>query len=318
MIKKSLLIYILLITTILLNNCCKFPQEITLSRDALYPEGIEYDTRKEEFLLSSLKYGTISRVDLKGNLKDFIQDENLISTIGIRADQKNNKLYICNSDPGVSIKTSPETQRKIAGLAVYDLGDGTKLNYYELHKLFSGNHFCNDIALDEKGSVYVTDSFAPAIYKIDLSGKATLFLTDKRFEGEGFNLNGIIATREYLIVAKSNEGILFKIPLEEPQKMSIVNISEKFPGADGLVLNDQNTLTVITNGAKTVYKLKSSDNFESAEIVEKNSNNFKFPTTGVKVYQSVYLINAELDKLFKNETPVNNYVIEKVNFKKSN
>jgi len=316
MIKKSLLIFSLLITTILLNNCCKLPREISLSRDSLYPEGIEYDTRKEEFLLSSLKYGTISRVDLKGNLKDFIQDDSLISTIGIRADQKHNKLYICNSDPGVSIKTSPETQRKIAGLAVYDLGNGTKLNYYELHQLFSGNHFCNDIAVDDKGSVYVTDSFAPAIYKIDQSGKPTLFLTDKRFEGEGFNLNGIIATKEYLIVAKSNEGILFKIPLKEPQKMSIINISEKFLGADGLVLNDQQTLIVISNGAQTVYKLKSSDDFESAEIIEKSSNNFKFPTTGVKVYQSIYIINSELNKLFKNEAPVNNYIIEKVNFNK--
>src|SRR3989337_2363951 len=60
------------------------------------------------------------------------------------------------------------------------------------------------------------DSFSPIIYRGDTANKASVLLNHKRFTGDGFNLNGLVAKDNYLPVAKMNEGLLFKVPLDKP------------------------------------------------------------------------------------------------------
>ena len=80
-------------------------QNIPFKSNELYPEGITYSKKQDAFFVSSLHYGKIGKVTRKGVYTEFINDKDLISTIGIRANEKANLLYVCVSDPGVSVKT---------------------------------------------------------------------------------------------------------------------------------------------------------------------------------------------------------------------
>jgi len=293
------------------------PGTISFTKPALYPEGVDYDAAQNRFLVTSLHEGTVGTVSLDGKYMPLFQDPHMVSAIGLRIDAKRDRVLVCNSDPGVSLHTNKETQGKLAGLAAFKLSTGELIKYVDLGALSGGGgHFCNDIALDKDGNIYATDSFSPIVYKIDDNYNASILIQDKRFAGDGFNLNGIVVKDNYLIVAKDNEGVLFKFPLNDPAKFVEINVDQKMPGADGLVMKSDGSLLVIANGnTNKVFKLVSSDDWNSAKITATENTGPNFTTTGVEVNGSVYALNARLDVLFnpKSETQVESFDIKRLN-----
>ncbi len=280
------------------------PEMIRFSKMALYPEGIDYDANGNRFLVSSLREGIVGAVRGDGNYQVLSQDSNMVSAVGIRIDSARDRVLVCNSDVGVSVHTKPENQGKLAGLGVFQLSTGALIKYIDLAALSQGGgHFCNDIALDSNGTAYATDSFSPIIYKISADLNASVLLKNERFAGEGFNLNGVVVKDDYLLVTKYNEGVLFKIPLNDPEKFSQVTIAETFPGADGLLWAADGSLIVIANAqTNKALKLTSADNWASATVANSVVTGEVFATTGVKINNDVYVLHAMLHVLFNPET----------------
>ena len=279
------------------------PAMISFTKAALYPESLDYDAANNRFLVTSLREGIVGEVKDDGSYAPLLQDENMVSAVGIRIDAAHDRVLVCNSDPGASMHTKPENQGKLAGLAIFQLSTAKLITYLDLGKLSEGGHFCNDIALDTEGNAYVTDSFSPNIYKIDMQNNATILLSDDRFKGEGFNLNGIVVLGDSLIVAKYNEGLLFKVPLNDPKKFTQITIAQTMPGADGLVLTADGHLLVIANmETNKIFKLATTDNWASAAIANSVDTGAVFATTGVLRGGELYALDAMLHVLFNPET----------------
>jgi hypothetical protein len=330
-VKKLFVVGLFTIATLTLTACNKheqpttakqtsdktLPDVISFKKLALYPEGLEYDAKSNRFLVTSLHEGTVGTVTPDGHYQVLFQDSHMVSAIGLRIDMMRDRVLVCNSDPGASIHTKKENQGKLAGLAVFQLSTGKLIKYIDLGSLSKdGGHFCNDIALDEKtGTAYATDSFSPIIYKIDAEYNASILLKNDRFIGKGFNLNGIVVKDNYLVVAKDNEGVLFKVPLNDPEKFSEVKIPEKLVGADGLLWASDGSLIVIANAnTNKVFKLTSSDNWASAKIVNSVTTGQVFATTGVDINSNIYVLHAMLHILFNPKTKqhVETFEIHKV------
>lgn len=297
------------------------PDTITINQQGLYPEGLAYDPQGERFLVSSFTSGAIGMVKDDGTYSNFINDKELISTTGIFIDNARNRVLVTIADPGASTKTTTETQGKLAAIAIYNLSTKQRINYVNLGKLkpLSG-HFANDIAVDNIGNAYVTDSFSDIIYKIDLAGTATIFLEDSKFVAPAgsFGLNGIVYHPDgYLIVAKYDEGLLFKIPVNNPSAFTQIKMTQTLSGADGLLLNDNNTLTVSCNNTtNTVFKLTGNNNWNSANVTGTFATGDVFPTTLAKRDGETYVLYAHLGALFSGQTPaVASFKIQKTNFK---
>ncbi len=293
-------------------------QSINFNSTELYPEGTAFSKKQNVFFVSSLHYGKISKVDFKGNCTAFINDSESISAIGIIADEKRNSLYVCISDPGVSVKTNTATQYKLAKLASYDLTTGKRKFIADLGVLNStGGNFANDVTVDRGGNIYVTNSFSPIIFKITQQGKASVFTTSDLWKGEGFNLNGIVCTNDgYLLAAQSNTGFVYKIEIKNPKNISKVNTAA-IVGADGLILHNENELIVVSNGSQKVHKIKTTDHWNTATEWEQANTTFTFPTTGVFAKNNYYILNAKLNEIFDAKAAkTSNFLLQEIKFDK--
>ncbi len=291
-------------------------QNIPFNSNELYPEGIAYCKKQDVFFVSSLHYGKIGKVTQKGVYTEFITDKDLVSTIGIHANEKANLLYVCVSDPGVSVKTDKATQMKLAKLIAYDLISGKRKFIADLGALNKdGDNFANDIDFDNQGNCYVTNSASPIIYKVTPKGVATIFATSDNWKKEGFNLNGIVVhPNGYLIVAQSNTGELYKVSLKNPTEITKIN-SDIMLGADGIFMHGKNELLVISNSKKEVYELTTDNDFVSAKTVRTAKTEMNFPTTGIVVKGKYYVLNAKLNEIFTpNTTLTSNFLIQEIKF----
>ena len=274
------------------------PERIVFTASRQYPEGITYATALNAVLISSLTQGKIGTVDQKGRYTDLIKGDNaLISSVGIKI--RGNLLYVCNGDQGVSEKSSPQTTMKTAGLFVYDLLTGQNRRRVNLAPLLpSVNHYANDIAFDPQGNAYVTDSFAPVIYKVpaDTTQQPSLFINSPLFAGvQGINLNGIVYHPDnYLIVGKSNEGKLFKVDIKNPNLITEIE-GLALPNNDGMVF--YNNDLYIVNSRNQVSQVRSSDGWKTAKIVKTDAVGYEQATTNVVINDGIYTLNARIDEV---------------------
>lgn len=270
------------------------------------PEGVVYDEAGARFLFGSLTQGTIFEITEGGVPEPFIEDDQLSSTVGIHIDAANNRLLVPNSEAGVF--TDPSALGA-AGLASYDLESGERIFYADLAALLpEGRHFVNDVTVDADGNAYVTDSFSPVIYKVDLEGNAEVFLEDDQFTSETFGLNGIDYHPDgYLLAAVTGNGALFKIPLDDPSTFSEVVLSEPL-GIDGMVLLPDGgafyavatTFEESPEGMQSLVGVSSSDDWATGEVTARTDTGGNATTIalrdGIPYYINAYLNDTTIEE----------------------
>jgi len=278
-------------------------QGLAVRHPALYPETIEYDAKKDVFLLGSFREGAIYEVDRTGSASLLVDDSRLCSVLGIALDARHGKVWAVNSDLGASAKPSVAGPKQLAAVGIYDRSSGKALHYVDLAPLSPGPHLLNGITLDSAGNAYVTDSFSPIIYRIDADGRPSSFVHDPRFEGAGINLNGIVAHPDgFLLVVKKSDGALFKIPLAHPTQLTRVAVAAEFVGGDGLTLIGKRDLVVIANrtpsvAANIAYALSSNDDWATAKVVAKQPLGDAYATTSVLRSDTLYVVQSKLNEL---------------------
>lgn len=303
-----------------------FPERIQVWAPNLYPEGVSFDERSGMFFLSSVREGRIVRVHQDGRTETFANDPRLVSTLGLALDRRNNRLWACVSDPGVGQRSLPQTRGQLAQVAVIDLDAGKIQQVIDLGALLPGPHLANDLALDNHGNVYVTDSFAPMVYKIDSSGVASVLAKDQRFSAPAgvFGLNGIVYHPDgYLLAAHYASGTLYRISLSEPSRIEAVAVAGRpFSTADGLALLDSRTLAVTSNHLapsavfpSAVWRLSSENGWRSAHVNGRFLTGETFPTTLAEAGDRLFVVNSYISHLFSgNSTIISNFSLQTVRF----
>jgi sugar lactone lactonase YvrE len=258
-----------------------------LTLQGLYPESIDLDLTNKRFIVSSFNKGKVFSLSATGNLSEFITDEHFVAASGVFTDEKRNRLIALSGDAGVSEQSAEggAGAGMVAYAGIYNLKTGTLIKSINLKTLTpEAGAFPNDIAVDDDGNIFITDSFSPVIYKIDASYNATIFATDPLFQPSpgAFGLNGIaVHPGGYLLVSKTDDGKLFKISLSDATQITTVE-GIVIPAIDGIELTkDNNSLIAVENGLGDgkVYELKTSNNWQSASgSNEKIIGKEAFPT----------------------------------------
>lgn len=120
--------------------------------------------------------------------------------------------------------------------------------------------FPNDMAFDDAGTTYLTDSFLGVVWKITPGGDASIWASDPLLLGNPsapvlglpFGANGIVFDRakRKLFVANTDLGAILEIrvrPNGEPGDVEVFASAPELVGADGLAMDRSGTLYVAVN-----------------------------------------------------------------------
>ena len=237
---------------------------ITAERGGFIPEGIEYDQANGRFLTGSLAEGTIFEIERDGSVVPFIRDADLVSSVGIEADEPRDRLLVANSDRAAFAGDAPWQ----AKLGVYNLTTGERLAMVDLGAVIgapSPKYFENDVTVDGDGNAYVTDTMNGVVYRVTPDYQASVL---HRFTGlpEGSQLNGIVHhDGGYLLVVAGQNT--YKVPVANPAGTTQVNVTAPVAGQDGIVWAADGRLVATSNSATepALVAFSSNDGWATAQ-----------------------------------------------------
>ena len=239
-------------------------QVITVARGGFIPEGIEYDQANGRFLTGSLAEGTIFTIGRDGSVVPFIRDADLVSSVGIEADEPRDRLLVANSDRAAFAGDAAGQ----AKLGVYNLTTGERIAMVDLAAVIgtpSPKYFANDVTVDGDGNAYLTDTMAGVLYRVTPDYQASVL---HRFTNlpEGAQVNGIVYhDGGYLLVVAGQ--YTYKVPVANPAGTTQVSVAEPVDGQDGIAWAADGTLVATSNSGTEprLVKFRSSDGWATAQ-----------------------------------------------------
>jgi hypothetical protein len=194
------------------------------------PESVLFDAKSNTLFVSNIE-GKSNEKDGKGFISKISPDGKIISrewATGLNAAKGmglyKNSLYVAD----------------LSRVAVFDVASGKMTNSIEI----TGAEFLNDITIDSKGNVYISDSNTGKIYKIT-DNKSELYFESTEFK----RINGLLSIKEGLYVADAGNGKNYK--LSDDKKLTLY--TETAPGADGIVLVGKNEYIVSSWGGEVYF-----------------------------------------------------------------
>jgi streptogramin lyase len=262
------------------------PQSIVTSSPSLHPEGVQWDATRGQFLVSSLRHGTVSLVSTNGRVRPLVSGTKMVSTFGVQVDR--GRLLVAYGDIGFGERSEPGQ----SGLGIFDLRTGRALKYVDVP------NGANDVAVDPFGNAYVTGTLGDTIWKVDRAGSVTAFAQDPRLGGASFGNNGIVwDPRGFLITGHYTNGTLFKVTRGQVEELP----APKLPGADGLTLTPHG-LVVVTNALSAPGK-NAVTVLDTRTWQVKSQRDWKTaPTTAARTPFGTYVLSGRVDVLVKGET----------------
>jgi sugar lactone lactonase YvrE len=133
--------------------------------------------------------------------------------------------------------------------------------------------FLNDVWVDRDGSVYVTDSSLPKIWRITSTGGAwaiaewldvSAAITYTRSTTD-FDLGGIVTNGQYLLTSQGTTGQLWRIDLRTRQIVEVDLGGIRVSNADGIVLRGT-TLWVVQNFSRQITEIRLRRSATTGEV----------------------------------------------------
>ena len=275
------------------------PQQIDLP-GGWAPEGITAGPDTTVFVGSVNGGGGIYQADVRTGDGSILVEPTGTRAVGVEYEADANRLWVAGADTGE--------------VRVYDASSGELLETYDLGHI----GFLNDLVATDT-AVYVTDSpfghidvlpFGPNdtlpdpadVHQLTLGGDFELL--------PGFNLNGIVEARGWLIAVQSAVGKLWRIDPETGEATEIaLGAGINVANGDGLELHGR-TLYVVQNQLHQVAVFHLGAQLLSATrvdvLVDEDPDpltGLHVPTTAAWIAGALYAVNARFGVTVTPETP---------------
>jgi hypothetical protein len=243
------------------------------------------------------------------------------SILGVFADEASNTLWACSNDLS-ALGAPAKGSDSGSALKAFDLRTGNGKSSVSL----PGTHaFCNDIAVDAKGSIYVTDSANPTILKLS-PGATTfeVFAQDSMFsapQSGGAGLDGIaFGSDGNLYVTTYTAGEFLRVEVKDGRAGRVTKLSGnrhlQFP--DALRKLGDNSFLLV-EGAGTLDRIVVKDNGFAVTPIY---GNFSTPTSVALIGTTAWVTEGNTTYFFdiskKNVTPPLPFRIYAVSLRKEN
>jgi streptogramin lyase len=273
-------------------------QSIALPGPRAFPESLT-STVDGTLFIGRLGDGGIVRANSRtGEVVVFVApgESGSRSILGVFADDAANTLWACSND--LSALGGPSSGSDSGSALIgFDLATGAAKRSVPL----PGAHaFCNDIAVDSSGTIYVTDSASPNILRLS-AGSSTfeVFASNPQFsppEG-GIGLDGIAFGRDgNVYVTTYTAGGLFRVDVKGGRADAVTKLHGRSPltRPDALrSLGEHSFLLIEGSGTLNRVDIKA-DTFAVTPI----RGGFREPTSVTRVGSTAWVSEGQLAFFF--------------------
>ncbi|HOH46748.1 MAG TPA: SMP-30/gluconolactonase/LRE family protein [Candidatus Cloacimonadota bacterium] len=198
------------------------------------PESIAFDGSNNRFLISNTKGKTILSMDENGKLSVFFKD-GLVAPKGIAVSPP--YLYIADQQQIVTV----------------DIPTASLLTTLPIE----GSKYLNDIALDDKGLLYVTDTEADAVFVVNVPEASVVKLTDPNLEAP----NGIVfdRPRKQMMIVSSIQKSPIMVINTETQEFGIFT-NTIYSQMDGIAIDDKGRIYFSSWDTEAIYMIPQEQN----------------------------------------------------------
>ena len=268
--------------------------EIPLFGEFFYPEGVA-SAPDGTLYVGSLGTGEVVRVAPGASKPEAFIGAGMdtYGAVGMLVDVAADTLWVCAIDLNNFMLP--------AQLKSHNLATGQETGSYPI----PGGGFCNDMAVDGSGNVYVTDSFLGVILRLPVGGAdLAVWASDPIFAvpaGE-FGLNGIVWDGTDLWAVNSFTTSLYHLAINgDGSSGAVTDIILDFPllGPDGMKAIAPGELVVVDNGGTPVtsgvrHVIVTND----TGVAKTLRNGLDGPTTGDIAFGDMWVAEGQFDHLF--------------------
>ena len=201
-----------------------------------YPESVVYDNKRDVLYVSNFTYensGFISRVKMNGEIENPEWISGIMQPTGMCI--YNDKLYVVGRYNLIEI----------------DLESNAISNRFPIPSPV----FANDIACDEKGTMYITDGGKGAVYKFEDNKISEWIKSDELMQ-----VNGIATDKNMVYAGTSRDGKIKSINAATKEIKTIFSLSAGTI-MDGIAKDGQGNLLVSDNAGR-LFRVSPDGNSE--------------------------------------------------------
>lgn len=223
--------------------------------EARFPEGGTYDATTHAFFVGSLGDGSVHRIDAETGAQRVLFRESAPGTwwtLGMDVDAERRRLHVC----------AMEDRRELEGGDVpydgyvwtFDVDSGERLAAVALADA-SPDATCTDVAVAADGAVYVCDREHPNLYRLDVDGTLSLFVTDDALDGAVVGQNALVILPDQsallsvvylpsrLVRVSLPEGVVREVDIDG----DFLDGTPFLSGADGMTYSNGEVLVAFTS-----------------------------------------------------------------------
>jgi streptogramin lyase len=213
---------------------------------------------------------------------------------GVLVDDVEKLVYAC----AVNLSTTPPST---IGVHAYAIAGGALKGSYPL----PGGGFCNDMALNKAGDLYVADSFGRVLKLAKGAAALTVWSSDPLLapsSPSGFGADGIVTDgNKNVYVNTFSDGRLLRIPIGadgSAGKVVELKVSPKLESPDGMRLLDASTI-IVAEGAGRLTKVTLAGDTARATPI---ATGLDEPTSTAIVGDDFWVSEGQLGHLFGSST----------------
>ncbi len=255
-------------------------------KNGFHPEGVAIHPKSGNFLVSDVRCGLISSFTSDGLKYKPILDLKKLGfwgAMGMAFDkQDSNILWVTTSALPNYCEYADSLEGKSAVLQI-DLKNKKLIRSYSM---MEGNHVFGDLVISENGTVYISDSSEPFIFRIaPKKDFLEVFLAPDNL----FNLQGLaLGDENKLYIADYITGV-YSIDLSSRQITPVISETQLTRGTDGLYYSN-NQLFLMQNGTRPFQVAKVDLSNSAISIVDRAVPELNEPTLGTIYNGHLYFI----------------------------
>ncbi|NTS39902.1 hypothetical protein HRG84_03215 [Flavisolibacter sp. BT320] len=266
----------------------------------LIPEGIAIDNRNGKIYITSINRHKIIVVDGQGKTADFIEpgQDGFLEGLGLKVDEKRNWLW--------ALSVLRQEKQFYSKIHAFDLTTGKTVQQYGIQDTVP--HLFNDLAIDDRGNLFLTDTYYSAVYKLEPATKTlSLFVQSPQLRYP----NGLVFGKGLLYIATYRNGLVWlDTATKRIEPVTGIKDTVLSHGLDGLVFRDDVLFGVYNIGKERAddclvrYQLTTDGKAVQTEtVLAKGHPALEDPTTAALYQNNLYVLaNSHLDAYNANKT----------------